>query len=99
MKHYPKGDFVGKLEDMTHDRLRSTYIQNEVTKRDAFQGCLFETYGPDHEKVQEVLKDDASAIREIRMDTILEEKGEIFVLRGYWAINRIGFLIRKEGVK
>jgi hypothetical protein len=98
MKHYPKGDFVGTMTEMTDNDSFNRYIKNEITPREAFGGHLFETYGPDHQEVVETMQDDALAHKETRVDTILEEQGEIFVLRGYWAINRIGYLIRKGAV-
>lgn len=87
-----KGDFVATFEDIDYN----LYQKNETTPREAFRGCLYETYGEDKAYVEKVLQDDALAHRETRIDSILEEKGEVFVLRGYWAINRLGFLIRKE---
>ena len=92
MKPDYKGDFVATFEDIDYD----LYIKNEITPREAFKGCLFEVYGKDHDFVVKTLGDDVSAIKLPRVDTILEEKGEIFVLNGYWATNRIGYLIRKE---
>lgn len=52
-----------------------------------FGGCMYETYG---EEIQYVI-----SLPKNRIWTIIDEEGKMYLVAGYWRVNRVGYLISK----
>lgn len=63
-----------------------------------FNGCLFETYGQEHEYIKSIAND---PVKSKCLWTIVEGDmtDNIYYLSGYHWVNRIGFLITEEPIE
>lgn len=66
-------------------------VKNALADDDSWDGCLFDTSGPDYERVQQQLKtgDD-------RVWTLLDVDGRLVIANGWHYVNRLGYFITKN---
>lgn len=62
--------------------------QNHLDSNASWDGCMFETYGPELEYVQQIQQQAPG-----RVWTIVDCDGELFVSSGFHLVNRFGYLI------
>lgn len=60
-------------------------IKNHIDKNASYEGCMFETYGPELDFVK--------AQAELTVWTIMDCDGKLIIGQGYQHVNRIGYLI------
>jgi len=88
-----------KVINLTEDQFDSQFNTelNEVIESEdcAFDGCLYETYGIEHEFILSIAND---VEKNKHLWTIIEsdDNDNIYYLNGYHIVNRLGFLITKE---
>lgn len=80
---------------ITEDEFYSAYkpVKNPFEKDAAWDGCMFETYGPELAHVQDMLK---SKPRNVW--TVLDVDGAIIAASGMHIVNRLGYLITEIAV-
>jgi hypothetical protein len=87
-----------KFVKMTEDDFYSQFncVKNHIDTNASFDGCMFETYGPELLHVQGRLKDD---VMKRTIWTIIEVEGNFYYVSGYHYVNRFGYLITEEFIK
>lgn len=80
-KIYSEKEFYNKFQ----------LVKNHFNNSTSFNGCLFETYGAEHEYVM-------SLINENKVITIFECENHLYFCSGYKFINRIGYLITNDAI-
>lgn len=72
---------------MTYDQWFDTFkpIKNHIDKTSSFNGCMFETYGPERDAVK------SHAINKIW--TFIECDGVMLISPGYHLVNRQGYFV------
>lgn len=80
---------------ISEDSFYDTYkpVQNPFVENAPWNGCMLETYGPELEHVQEVLKTDPSKVW-----TVLACDDALVVSSGYHHVNRMGYIITEVPV-
>ena len=73
-----------------------TCVKNHIDLNAGFDGCMFETYGPELEHVKGRLDDD---VTRRTVWTIIEVEGKFYYVSGYHFVNRFGYLITEEFIK
>ena len=63
-------------------------IKNNFDKHAGWDGCMFETYGDEHEHVLFVYDREPKKVW-----TVVDVDGDLVVVDGYHHVNRIGYLI------
>jgi hypothetical protein len=64
-------------------------IANLFNQDAPYDGLMFETYGDEHSKVQEL-----AGIHPLRVWTVVEgDEGDLVITNGYHYVNRIGYFI------
>lgn len=67
---------------------------NHLRQTEAFDGCLFETYGPELSYVRSVAQADPA-----RVWTIVEsDSGKWYISHGLHLVNRVGYLVTERPV-
>jgi len=86
------------LVKMTEDDFYSQFncVKNHIDLNASFDGCMFETYGPELLHVQGLLKND---VMKRTIWTIIEVEGNFYYVSGYHYVNRFGYLITEEFIK
>ena len=87
-----------KLVKMTEDEFYEQFnpVKNHIDTNASFDGCMFETFGPELLHVQGRLKDD---VMKRTIWTIIEVEGKFYYVSGYHYVNRFGYLITEEFIK
>ncbi|WP_145928524.1 hypothetical protein OH491_24300 [Termitidicoccus mucosus] len=67
------------------------FRKNHLDKNAAFDGHMFETFGPEYKTVERIAKKDPK-----RIATLLDCDGAIWIARGRHWVNRLGYLIGKQ---
>jgi hypothetical protein len=80
---------------------RFTPVKNHFYPRPedcSFNGCIFETYGQEHEYILSIAND---PIKKRNLWTIVESdtNDNLYYISGYRLVNRLGFLITEEPVE
>jgi hypothetical protein len=73
---------------MTYDQWIETYkpVQNNIVHHAGFDGTMFETYGDEVETVREAREQNL-------VWTLCDEDDEMYIVSGFWNINRLGYFI------
>ena len=76
---------------MTYDDWIETFtpVQNDIVEHAGFDGTMFETYGDEIERVREAR--DKNLVW-----TLCDEDGEMYIVSGFWHINRLGYFITES---
>lgn len=89
----------------TEDEFDEKYplIQNHIDTDASFNGCLFETFGPEIIFVLEMMQENrVITIVESDAEEETNDSGEtspcMYYISGFHLINRIGYLITKEPI-
>jgi hypothetical protein len=69
-----------------------TPVKNHIDINASFDGCLFETYGPELDFVK-------SKINENKVVTIMDCDGVLYLGSGFHSVNRLGYLILDKPYK
>jgi hypothetical protein len=75
-------------QEMTFDQWVDAYrpAKNNIVEHAGFDGTMFETYGDEVETVRQARDRNLAW-------TLCDEDGSMYIVSGYWNINRLGYFI------
>lgn len=73
---------------MTIDEWEDKFIpiKNHITEENGFDGCLYETYGSEHDHIYEFRN-------MYNIWTLVETNGVQHIINGYHVVNRLGYFL------
>ena len=84
-----------KLIRMSEDEFYEKYnpVKNHLDANAAFDGCMFETYGKEHDHILTLAQDPQ---KKNTVWTIIEAEENLYYVNDYHYVNRLGYLVTKE---
>lgn len=83
-----------RVKKLTYEQWIEKYkrVTNDIDTNASFDGCLFETYSKEVERVLEWANSD----KKNHVWTVIEADGELFVVNGYHLVNRLGYFLTEN---
>jgi hypothetical protein len=80
---------------MTEDEFYEKYnpVKNHLDDNASFDGCMFETYGKEHDHILTLAQDPQ---KKNTVWTIIEAEENLYYVNDYHYVNRLGYLVTKE---
>lgn len=81
---------------MTEDEFYEKFnlVKNHIEENAAFDGAMFETYGPEEEFIRKTAQETPSKVW-----TIIDCDGKLYYSSGFHYVDRLGYLITEEAVE